>query len=213
MSFHCLDNISKHSNIIYKQTQLSDNPSKMKSFTILSILSLAFASPIVEKRSCQNFYQPILNTLSSHQPDDGSAGHTTPFYVFNQIGKQDLLASFRPLPSNIYGCTLQFNYVPGKNAVVSKQSGNPTRIDVYRVSDGGNFPYTPTWDNTAPRTGSLVGTFNFPSDLTKPTVININSFTCDAIMDFRFTVSDPNAIGGVTVDEDSSSGLRIQYDC
>jgi hypothetical protein len=186
-------------------------------FTSLSLLAgaLALPAPEVEKRSCQSFYQPELNQLFQNQPDTGVQSTTTPFYVYNQNGRTDLLASFRYLPANIYGCTLQFDYEPGNNPIVTVDSGEPTLINVYNVADGGNFPYTPTWDNTNSRTGSLVGTFQFPSGsaLNEPQVITINSFVCNQIMDFRFSVADDDAIGGVQVDENSLSGLRIQYDC
>jgi hypothetical protein len=191
----------------------------MHTFSVLSSLSMlagALALPAtLQERSCQALYAPTLNRLSQHQPDDGSLGTTTPFYVWNEIGKTDLLASFRYIPGNAYGCTLQFDYHPGHNPIVEQDVGNPLQINVYQVSDGGNFPYTPTWDNTNGRTGSLVGTFNFPSGaaLNQPQVITINSFVCSPIMDFRFTVADDNARGGVQVDEDTVSGLRIQYNC
>jgi hypothetical protein len=191
----------------------------MHTFSILTSLSLLFGAlalpATLEERSCQTLYAPLLNRLPQHLPDDGSPGTTTPFYVWNEIGKTDLLAEFRYIPSGAYGCTLQFDYQPGNNPIVEDDIGDPQRIDVYRVSDGGNFPYTPTWDNTGPRTGALVGTFQFPSGnaLNTPQLITINSFACDAIMAFRFTVEDDNARGGVQVDEGTTSGLRIAYNC
>lgn len=72
-----------------------------------------------------------------------------------------------------------------------------------------------TWDNTNERTGSLVGTFNFPTgaDLNTAHTITINSFVCSPVMTFRLSIADPNANGGVQVDENSASGLRMAYNC
>jgi hypothetical protein len=100
------------------------------------------------------------------------------------------------------------------------------------VSDGGNFPcklwpleevvwreadgtVPLTWDNTNGRTGSLVGTFNFPTgaDLNTPHTIFINSFVCSPVMTYRLSIADPQANGGVQVDEDATSGLRMAYNC
>jgi hypothetical protein len=58
-----------------------------------------------------------------------------------------------------------------------------------------------------------VGTFNFPSDLNTAQTITINSFVCSPVMTFRFSTADPNANGGVQVDEDTVSGLRMAYNC
>jgi hypothetical protein len=61
----------------------------------------------------------------------------------------------------------------------------------------------------------MVGTFRFPSpsELGVPSVRVVNSFSCDQIMTFRFTVADDSAIGSVMVDEDALSGLRMSYSC
>jgi hypothetical protein len=223
-SFMTITSFHKHpktkANRFVSSLNYSQKHTNMLSYSVLltSLLSIGsvFAlPPSLEKRSCSYKYQPSLNTIVQHQPTSSAPTTTTPFTVWNEIGKKDILASFRYLPSGAYGCQLEFDYKPGHNPIVSKQVGDPTVINVYRVSDGGNFPYPPTWDNTAPRTGALVGTFHFPSgnDLNKASVKVINSFTCDAIMTFRFSVADPNARGGVRDDEDLTSGLRISYNC
>jgi hypothetical protein len=181
----------------------------------LLLITSSFALPSLEKRSCSYQYQPLLNKIAQHQPEASEPTNTSPFTVWDDIGKKDLVASFRSVPSGAYGCQLEFDYQPGHNPIVSEDVGDPTVINVFRVSDGGNFPYVPTWDNTAPRTGPLIGTFHFPSgnDLHTASVKVINSFACDAVLTFRLTVADDNARGGVQVDEDLTSGLRISYNC
>jgi hypothetical protein len=187
--------------------------------TILSAVlgltsALTLPSPL-EKRSCSYLYQPTLYGLSQHLPEATDGPRTTPFSVGSDIGKKDLLVSFRYIPDTAYGCQLEFDYKPGHNAFVSQQVGDPTVINVFRVSDGGNFPFGPTWDNTNARMGPLIGTWHFPgpSELGTPVVRVIANFACSPIQTFRFTVADPNARGGVQVDEDAVSGLRISYSC
>lgn len=178
-------------------------------------ISGAFALPsAMEKRSCSYVYQPQLWDISQHLPDASNGPLTTPFYVFNDIGKKDLVVSFRNVPSNAYGCQLEYDYHPN-SPLIDQQVGDPTVINVYRVSDGGNFPYPITWSNTETRTGSLIGTWHFPSgsDVNTPVVRVIANFACSPIETFRFTVADPNARGGVSDPEDLTSGLRISYNC
>lgn len=88
-------------------------------------------------------------------------------------------------------------------------------INVYTVSDGGNFPFPITWENTVARTGGLVGSFKFPSgnELNGASVRVINSMQCSQIMTFRFSVADDMAKGGVSVDVNALSGLRVSYNC
>jgi hypothetical protein len=185
-------------------------------FAGLAITSAALALPsVLEKKSCSYFYLPSLNTIAQHQPDTSSATTTSPFTVWQDIGRKDQVVSFRYLPSPAYGCQLQLDYQPGHNPIVESDFGDPTLINVWRLSDGGNFPYSPTWDNTAERQGPLVGTFHFPSGdaLNTAQVINIADFTCDAVLTFRFSIAYDNARGGVSLGEDSTSGLRIAYNC
>jgi hypothetical protein len=157
----------------------------------------------------------MLNNIAQHEPNAGSLGTTSPFTVWQDIGRKDQVVSFRYLPSPSYGCELQLDYQPGHNAIVDADQGDPTLINVWRLSDGGNFPYTPTWNNTEPRMGPLVGTFHFPSAnaLNTPEVVTIATFVCDSVLTFRFSVALDNARGGVSLDEDSTSGLRIAYNC
>jgi hypothetical protein len=187
----------------------------LKVITSLTLALGAMAIPAtLQPRTCTNFYAPDLNRITQHQPEAGSAPVKTPFYVWNEIGKNDLIVSFRYVPENVVGpCTLQFDYHPGKNPIVVKDIDNPTQFNVYTISDGGNFPYNPTWENSAARTGPLVATWQFPSNLKKRQVVTINSFTCQSIMDFRISVADDNARGGVQIDEDTMSGLRLTYNC
>jgi hypothetical protein len=205
-----------------------------KLFTSLMAATSVMAFPAtLQPRSCSTLYQPQLWTIAQHQPETSDGPFTTPFTVFQDIGKKDLVASFRYIPSGAYGCTLQFDYQPGHNPVVVDSAGDTTQINVFQVSDGGNFPCKKmfpacggialtvatlgplTWDNTNDRTGSMIGTFNFPSgaDLNTPKTITINSFVCSPVMTFRFSTADPGANGGVQVDEDSLSGLRVAYNC
>jgi len=189
----------------------------LKALTSLLVISGAFALPsVLEKRSCSYAYLPQLTRISQANPTVSSASSTSPFYVAKDAGgKTDLVASFRNVPANAYGCQLELNYQPGHNAAVNAVAGDPTVLDVYRVSDGGNFPFPITWQNTDSRTGSLIGTFHFPSgnDLNSPTVRVIANFVCSQVTTLRFTVESATALGSVQVDEDAVSGLRISYNC
>jgi hypothetical protein len=189
--------------------------SSIISTSLLAIGAMALPAALKARDTCQHIYAPSLNYLSSKAPNVGSQTVTTPFYVWSQGGKTDLLASFKNIPANSYGCTLQFDYKLGRNPTIQSVSGDPLRIDVYRVDISGNFPTTPTWNNINSRTGSLVGTWHFPSgaDLNQAKTININSFVCSPTMDFRFTVSDPNGVGGVSITEGPVAGLRMAYNC
>jgi hypothetical protein len=204
-----------------------------KLFTSLLAVTSALALPTtLQPRSCSTLYEPQLWSIAQHVPETSNGPFTTPFRVFQDIGKKDLVASFRYIPTGAYGCTLQFDYQPGHNAQVQDNAGNPAQINVFQVADGGNFPCKKcsqdaeckadslcvgplTWDNTDSRTGSLVGTFDFPTgaDLNTAQTITINSFACSPIMTFRFSTADPGANGGVQVDEDNMSGLRMAYNC
>jgi hypothetical protein len=205
-----------------------------KLFTSLLAVAPALALPAtLQPRSCSTLYEPQLWTIAQHVPETPDGPFTTPFRVFQDIGKKDLVASFRSIPTGAYGCTLQFDYQPGTNALVQDNAGDVTQINVFRVSDGGNFPCKPlffpsvkwskadrfavplTWDNTDSRTGSLVGTFDFPSgaDLNTAHTITINSFACSPVMTFRLSIADPGANGGVQDDEGTTSGLRMAYNC
>jgi len=188
----------------------------MKSLFYLLTAGFVLALPTeLEQRSCSSLAEPQLWTISSHVPEVSDGPFTSPFRVFQDIGKKDLIASFRYIPGDAYGCSLQFIYNPQNSPLVVDSSGDTTLIDVYQISDGGNFPYPLTWDNTEPRTGALIGSFRFPSgaDASQPQTIWINSFVCSPIMTFRLTIEDPQANGGVQMNEDANSGLTIVYNC
>lgn len=185
--------------------------------TGLAVLSTVLALPSLQKRSCSYFYLPELNSIYQSEPTASNLSDTSPVYVWEDAtgSRTDQVVSFRYLPLPAYGCELQLDYQPDPNTIVDQEAGDPTSINVWRLSDGGNFPYAPTWDNTAGRMGPLVGTFDFPSggDLDTAQVITIADFTCDAILTFRFSVALDNAIGGVSYPESATSGLRIAYNC
>jgi hypothetical protein len=112
-----------------------------KLFTSLLAVTGALAVPTsLQPRSCSTQYQPQLWSISQHLPQSSNGPFTTPFRVFQDIGKKDLVASFRTIPAGAYGCTLQFDYKPGHNAQVQDNAGNVAQINVFQVSDGGNFP-------------------------------------------------------------------------
>jgi hypothetical protein len=187
-------------------------------FAGLAILSTVFALPSsLEKRSCSYFYLPQLNSLYQSDPTASNLSDTSPLYLWKDASgnRTDQLVSFRYLHLPAYGCELQLDYQPNPATIVDIEAGYPTSINVWRVSDGGNFPYSPTWDNTAPRMGPLIGTFGFPSgaDLNTARVISIADFTCDSILTFRFSVALDSAVGGVSYPESATSGLRIAYNC
>jgi hypothetical protein len=175
----------------------------------------AMAAPSLKRDTCSFIYEPQLFAISSQTPQTSTGEFTSPFFVWSQDGKTDLVASFRTVPSNSYGCTLQLDYRPGNNPFSESDSHDATVINVFQVSDGGNFPQPIDWENTYSRTGSLVGTFHFPSGAQAAIaqIVNINSFACSEVLTYRFSVADPNAIGGVSLDDTLSSGLRIAHNC
>jgi len=175
--------------------------------------AIAAPSPQVEPKACSYHYSPDLNEISQHIPNAGSPSTKTPFTVWNDIGLKDEVVSFRYIPDGSYGCSLQLDYQPGHNPIVDKQQGDPTRFDVWRLNDGGNFPYVPTWNNTAPRMSTYYGSWRFPENLDQAQVVNIADFNCDAVLTFRMSVADGNAKGGVSLPQDATSGLRIAYNC
>jgi hypothetical protein len=178
----------------------------------ISIASTVTASPL-QARSCQYTYQPTLWNIAQHVPETTSpAGNT--INISQDIGRRDLLASFS-IPAGSTGpCQLEFDYQPNHGAYVWG-TGNPQQINVFAIN--GALPAAPTWDNVAaPVTGSLVGTFNFPTgaDLNTPKVIVINSFGCQANMNFRFAVANTETVkGGVYDVEDATSGFRVSHNC
>jgi hypothetical protein len=191
---------------------------------LLSILSTAIlastalAAPgVVEARNngCSFSYKPHLFLIESQTPAFPAADQTTPFHVANhKNGRQDLVASFRNIPQGAWGCQIQIDYKPTANPVVNVVSGNPLSINMFRITDEGS-PWPVSWDNTNSRTGSLVGTFTFPSgpDAAAPKTVWINSFVCSPVMTFRFTMAYPNGFGGVSIADTGMSGLRMQYNC
>jgi hypothetical protein len=184
----------------------------------LAVCSAALALPSsLAKRSCSYFYLPELNNLFEAAPTASNISTTSPFSVWEDASgsRTDQLVSFRYLPSPAYGCQVELDYQPNPDTVVDIESGYPTSISVWRVSDGGNFPYAPTWDNTAGRMGPLIGTFEFPSgaDLNTAQAFFIADVTCDAILTFRFSVALDGSVGGVSYPDSATSGLRIAYNC
>jgi hypothetical protein len=185
-------------------------------FTSLLTISSALALPsTLAPRQCGYSYQPQLWYISQHEPEASSGPDTTPFTVWQDIGKKDLVASFRTIPGSAWGCNLQFAYNPNHNAIVDAEVGDPTVINVYQVSDGGNFPWPITWDNTNSRTGSLIGTWHFPTGdaLNTSEVIEINGLVCSPVLTYRFSVASDSARGGVSMDTDAVTGLRMSYNC
>ena len=66
------------------------------------------------------------------------------------------------------------------------------------------------------RTGSLdrhVRLSRSGADLNTAQTITINSFVCSPVMTFRLSIASDGANGGVQMDEGSTSGLRIAYNC
>jgi hypothetical protein len=119
-----------------------------KLFTSLLAVTSALALPAaLQPRSCSTMYEPQLWEIAQHVPETTNGPFTTPFRVFQDIGKKDLVASFRYLPTDAYGCTLQFDYEPGNNALIQDNAGDVTQINVFQVSDGGNFPCKSSSEN------------------------------------------------------------------
>ncbi|OCK84697.1 hypothetical protein K432DRAFT_378346 [Lepidopterella palustris CBS 459.81] len=187
----------------------------MHAFTTIAItaalLSSTLAAPL-QPRSCSYNYLPNLWSISQHVPETPNGPFTTPFQVSQDIGKRDLIVSFTGIPSGSYGCQLEFDFKPNPSASVTG-IGNPQNLNVYAIN--GDLPATVTWDSITPVTGSLVGTWTFPTgnDLKVAKTIVINSFVCQPTMNFRIQVANDGAKGYVSDPEDATSGLRISHNC
>jgi len=180
--------------------------------TATFFVTVGLSSPL-QARSCQSTYLPTLWNVAQHVPETSSpAGNTID--ISQDIGRKDLLASFSIPLGSTGPCQLEFDYQPNHGAYVWG-TGNPQQINVYAIN--GALPNAPTWNNVAaPVTGSLVGTFNFPTgaELNTPKVTTINSFGCQANMNFRFAVANTETVkGGVYDVEDAGSGFRVSHNC
>jgi hypothetical protein len=180
----------------------------------------ALAAPVAEangayldKRQCEYNYLPTLwpiNSLSS-QP-------ASPITDRMQISRDpaegftDTLVEFDSIPQGSWGCTFELDYQPSHRGVVNEEHGDPQQINVYALTDA--IPAQPTWANVAPITGSLVGTFNFPTgdNLDTPARIFINSFQCAPTMRFRLSMNQ-QSLGFVQNYDDAISGLRVAHNC
>lgn len=162
------------------------------------------------------------------------AGQQTTYSFFvaeyaNSDLKQDLIASFKDIPcapASHGPYTIQFAYNGTTGA--SSTTGN-SQINVFAIDGAlptatvnGVTSEVPNWENMAAQTGSLIGTFDFPKSGTEAaglsSVIYINSVTCAATVNLRFSIADadgntPADDGTVTYAQDGAEGLQIQYGC
>ena len=182
-----------------------------KFLSALLLTSPTLASPLLTPRACSHIYSPTLWSISQHVPETANGPFTTPFSVSQDIGKRDLIAAFN-IPAGAYGCQLEFDYEPNPSASVTGL-GNPQLLNVFALSAA--LPATVTWDSIAPVTGSLLGTWSFPTgaDLSVQKTIVVASFACRPTMNFRFQTANEGAKGAVSDPEDGASGLRITYNC
>ena len=182
-----------------------------KFLSALLLTSPTLASPLLTSRACSHVYSPSLWSISQHVPETANGPFTTPFSVSQDIGKRDLIASFT-IPAGAYGCQLEFDYEPNPSASVTGL-GDPQLLNVFALPAA--LPATVTWDSITPVTGSLVGTWSFPTgaDLAVQKTIVVNSFVCAPTMNFRFQTANEGAKGAVSDPEDGASGLRISYNC
>src|SRR5579871_623990 len=183
------------------------------SFLAAATLSvLASSLPLEPRDTCSYIFQPTIYWISQHQSSDPATPQPS-ININQQIGFVDTIASFSGIPSSAYGCTLEYNFKPSSNALVYG-TGNPQVINVFALPE--TLPSPITWDSLGPVTGSLVGTWQFPTGaaLNSPQKIFINSFACTPTMNFRFEVADTWSVyGGISDVDTASSGLSIAYNC
>ncbi|KAF2397127.1 hypothetical protein EJ06DRAFT_162109 [Trichodelitschia bisporula] len=180
---------------------------------ISTVYGKTLALPLEARDSCQYNYLPQLWSISQHQPTSSNGPQTSVVDVNQDIGRKDLIVSFQNIPQGSWGCNLQFDYKPGHGAYVWG-IGDPQVINVYAIN--GNLPTQPTWDNITPLTGSLVGTFQFPTGtaLNEPKLVWINSLVCQSTLNYRLAVANTDRVkGGVYDTDDAGSGLRISHNC
>jgi hypothetical protein len=179
-----------------------------------ALCSTVLGAAVVKPRdSCTYQYLPTLWNIAQHVPETPSGPQTSTINIQQDIGRRDLIASFTNVPAGSWGCQLEYNFVPNAAANVFG-TGNPQVINVFALPSA--LPASPTWDNIQPITGSLVGTWQFPTgaDLQKPKKIFINTFNCASTMNFRFAVANGDAVKGGINDVDTvSSGLTIAHNC
>jgi hypothetical protein len=189
----------------------------MKANTIAlatALVGAVAAAPLQERDTCTYNYQPTLWNIAQHVPETSLPGQTSVVDIHQDIGRDDLIVSFNNIPSNAWGCQLEFNFVPNANAFVWGQ-GDPQVINVYQLP--AQLPAAPpTWNNIQPITGSLVGTWTFPTGdaLNKPNKIFINSFNCNPTMNYRMAVANVDRVkGGIYDTVDGASGFTIAHNC
>jgi len=176
------------------------------------LAGIASSLPLEARDTCSYIYQPTLYWISQHQSDDPATPQPS-ININQQIGFVDTIASFSGIPGGATGCTLEYNFVPNPNAQVYG-TGNPQVINVFALPE--TLPSPITWNTLAPVTGSLVGTWQFPTGaaLNSPQKIFINSFVCTPTMNFRFEVADTWSVyGGISDVDTASSGMTIAYNC
>lgn len=176
------------------------------------LASLASSLPLQARDSCSYIFEPTLYWISQHQSGDPATPQSS-INIQQQIGLVDNVVSFSGIPSGAYGCTLEYNFKPNPNAQVYG-TGNPQVINVYALP--ATLPSPISWDTIGPVTGSLVGTWQFPTGaaLNSPQKIFINSFVCAPTMNFRFEVADTWSVyGGIADVNTASSGMSIAYNC
>ncbi|KAL9128579.1 MAG: hypothetical protein Q9217_002778 [Psora testacea] len=168
----------------------------------------------------QEPYRDEVNILGPFPPNNELSFHVS--QDANGANEKDLIASFKNVPCPPAGrgpYAVEFLYVLDDRYYYS---GN-VKIDMFAINGplptettGGTTEQVPTWNNMAGLTGSLVGTFSLPvaPDAIHSKLVNINSFTCQPEMNFRFSINnDSPAAGEVGYFQANQAGLRIRYGC
>ena len=191
--------------------------------SLLPLLALARPSEDLEERACgtliapTNFYQIFEGPAYAR---DGTVNLGSTFSVAeyaDPLKKQDLVVSFKNVPCPPAGrgpYEIKFAYPGG-----AQTSGN-TKINVFAIN--GDLPQSggseaPSFNNLAAQTGSLIGTFTFPTNGASASLY-INSVVCKPTINLRFSIADPNGntpagVGSVSYSQNGAQGLQILYGC
>jgi hypothetical protein len=179
-----------HSLLTTSNTTITITTIKMQYLTVATILSsalLASAAPTTVSEPLERRGCQVAYPESIGFPINYSISQGP-----GASNKVDNAHGFNTIPAGSYGCQLEVNFPAG-----------------YPITSSGNSQVYVF--NTA--TGAQVGTVNFASSPVQATKYVINSFTCEASMNYRLSIGSTTDAGSVAFADTIDAGITMTYNC
>lgn len=180
---------------------------------LTSAAALPTAADLVP-RACVTEYPSFLTSIQEASPD--TAFGNTQFTIVTQnprTGNEiDTLIKFTDIPTNAYGCQLEFFAPPGFDV---RDFEGSTLLNVWATTR--EVLPTDTWAN-APGKSYLFGSVTLRSQESEATTIVVNSLPCQPSLSFRVDIASETAFGQVLAAQvnpprSPAGGWRITRNC